>query len=449
MKKRSNLPRGMNDRHAQEWYGYRRLQEDWHQITHLYGYQTVKISPVGFADTFTYQNNASLRRIYQFHDQKNRLLALNSDSIPAMLRIYLSGNKCTVRNSFFCDIFRYARQPLRHFYFLGITEVFSSVDHAHELDVQICKRMLSISCDFLENKAPAFVSVNNIKFWKEFFSFFIPDNEHRIFLHKRLAKLSGLAAYTLLLDEFTDPSLKSFLALLYTQTSSCAAYKRIRYTLLGKCSHLIYLLDDIFQLSILFSGRKGITVQPDLFNFHAFEFHDGLMYEIVDSTKKIRFGDGGVYHQYASEFVGEKTLLYSSVIVPHRLLNNFKIYEAESTADVMICLEKGLLNHPVAEHLLQALRDKKIRVYDVLFSRPKSHYLELKRLSIPYLVFIRQKDIENNAIKVYSSNRGSLQSFNFLDLSKFLKSTVKNSQCQINWHTTSSSIFSGSIAGEE
>lgn len=70
------------------------------------------------------------------------------------------------RYSFFCDIFRYSRQPLRHFHFLGVTEVHQKSARFHQADVHACKRMLSISRELLAGKAKACIGVNNIRFWK-------------------------------------------------------------------------------------------------------------------------------------------------------------------------------------------------------------------------------------------------------------------------------------------
>ncbi|RJL48227.1 ATP phosphoribosyltransferase regulatory subunit [Pectobacterium carotovorum] len=421
MSKRFNLPRGMSDRGKNEWSFFLKLQQEWHAISSRYGFLPVALSPVGFEETFTWENNASSQRIYQFNDQKQRSLALNADSTPSMLRMYATDKKMHGRYSFFCDIFRYSRQPLRHFHFLGVTEVHQKSARFHQTDVHACKRMLSISRELLSGKAKACIGINNIRFWKALIIAAPDKKSESAEIFKNLARLSGNEALDYLAGQLTDERSLWLLTLLSGNLLSSADYQPVRCKISELFSEQVHLLDEIFILTDYFQTTVEFSVYADLFNFHAFEFHDGLMYEILDASRTVRFGDGGVYHQYASDFMEENTALYSSVIVPHRLKKVSADEQEVSAADVMLCLDSELISQEQTDELLQMLRDNNIRVYDVTFSNAKFHYQERERLSIPCLVFIGRHDLERGTAKVFSHRDDNLQTVDYSKLLDYLK----------------------------
>lgn len=426
MSKRFNLPRGMSDRGKNEWSFFLKLQQEWHTISSRYGFLPVALSPVGFEETFTWENNASSQRIYQFNDQKQRSLALNADSTPSMLRMYASDKKMHGRYSFFCDIFRYSRQPLRHFYFLGVTEVHQKSVRFHQTDIHACKRMLSISRELLAGKAKACIGINNIRFWKELIIAAPDKKSESSDVFKNLARLSANEALDYLTEQLTDERSLLLLSLLSGNLLSSADYQSVRCKISELFSELVHLLDEIFILTDYFQTAEDFSVYADLFNFHAFEFHDGLMYEILDASRTVRFGDGGAYHQYASDFMEENTVLYSSVIVPHRLKKVSSEEQKVSAADVMLCLDSELVSQGLADEFLQMLRDNNIRVYDVTFSNAKFHYQERERLSIPCLMFIGRHDLERGTAKVFSHRDDNLQTVDYSNLLDYLKINLRS-----------------------
>jgi histidyl-tRNA synthetase len=424
MSKRFNLPRGMRDRGKNEWSFFLKLQQEWHAISSRYGFLPVALSPVGFEETFTWENNASSQRIYQFNDQKQRSLALNADSTPSMLRMYTTDKKAHGRYSFFCDIFRYSRQPLRHFHFLGVTEVHQKSARVNQADVHVCKRMLSISRELLSGKAKACIGVNNIRFWKAFI-IAAPDKKSEsaeIFIN--LARLSDNEALDYLAGQLTDERSLWLLTLLSGDLLSSADYQAVRCKISELFPDQVHLLDEVFILTDYFQTAAEFSVYADLFNFHAFEFHDGLMYEILDASRTVRFGDGGVYHRYASDFMQENTALYSSVIVPHRLKKACADEQKISAADVMLCLDSELISQGKADEFLQMLRDNSIRVYDVTFSNARFHYQEIERLSIPWLIFIGPHELERGTAKVFSRRENNIQMVDCANLVNYFRINV-------------------------
>ncbi|MGD8165323.1 ATP phosphoribosyltransferase regulatory subunit [Pantoea sp. FN0307] len=421
MSNRFNLPRGMCDRGKDEWSFFLKLQQEWHAISNRYGFLPVAPSPVGFEETFTWENNASSQRIYQFNDLKHRSLALNADSTPSMLRMYTTDKKAHSRYSFFCDIFRYSRQPLRHFHFLGVTEVHQKSARFHQADVHACKRMLSISRELLVGKAKACTGVNNIRFWKAFINAAPDKKSESAEIFKNLARLSGKEALDYLAGQLTDEQSLWLLTLLSGNLLSSVDYQPVRCKISELFPDQVHLLDEVFILTDYFQTAAEFSVYADLFNFHAFEFHDGLMYEILDASRTVRFGDGGVYHQYASDFMQEKTSLYSSVIVPHRLKKVTADEQDISAADVMLCLDGELISHGEVDAFLKMLRDNNIRVYDVPFSKARFHYQERERLSIPWLIFIGRHDLERGTAKVFSRREDNLQTVDLANLLDFFR----------------------------
>jgi hypothetical protein len=122
------LPSGFKDRDYHWLIREQHILSAFYQTARQFGFDALKLSPVGFADTFAYASNTVGDKAFEFFDKRKRKLMLSPDSNGGLMRWYTSTN--TARRptwtAFVAPAFRYRRMSgsaTRHFTQIGFAVV--------------------------------------------------------------------------------------------------------------------------------------------------------------------------------------------------------------------------------------------------------------------------------------------------------------------------------------
>lgn len=313
------LPRGIDALGPEAAAVHRELEADWIRHASLFGHRAVHVPPVGFADTFTHGHEAAGDRTYVFPDRAGRALALVSDSGAAVLRLALESPGVEQRLSFNCPIFRYWRRPHRYLHHLGATTYVpqrpGSDGAAHRVEEQL--RMIA---SFLAPRVPAIVRVTDLGIRRALFA--------------PLSAALGVPLTRLVQDhEGMDPADRA------ARLDAAGVGGEVRAALeaidavgprgaddseLDAVAAVLppELRDRLGRARALARAgavSRGPIVRVDLGNVHGVEFHDGLAYEVVHESGA-RLGDGGDFGAYAARFAGQDVGMFSTVLVPQRIV---------------------------------------------------------------------------------------------------------------------------------
>lgn len=124
----NRLPRGFKDRDYQWLAREQHILSTFYTTARQLGFDALKLSPVGFADTFVYASRAVGDKAFEFFDKRNRKLMLSPDSTGGLMRWYTSTR--TARQptwtAFVAPAFRYRHMSgdaTRHFTQIGFAVV--------------------------------------------------------------------------------------------------------------------------------------------------------------------------------------------------------------------------------------------------------------------------------------------------------------------------------------
>lgn len=384
-----DLPRGFHDYDPGTAAAYESLRRDWFNTCALAGFQQVEVPPVGFLDTFTHGHHAAGNRLYPFTDHRGRELALVSDSLPTLLRFARHRRLNAQRLSYCCPVFRYVRRPRRYFHHLGLMEVIAgSADIA--VQYRAVERLAQIMATFLTRRLPVRFTVADPGLWRDLIdaptasASTLLDAIRRCPVEQRpaLVRSAGCTSTMLRFAEVLarDPALVSGDAADVLASSTQTVRDRV-----ARAHGLVALI-----------RQNGAESELNLGSLHASEFHDGPAFQI-HPTRGRQLGDGGSYGTFTTAFLGTTTSAFSAIIGLERLADLAGQGMESAAADVAIIAHETAATIAHADALTALLRDRQIRVWDLIRTkRLDRHLRDLSAVGVPFVVVIGDEELTSD-----------------------------------------------------
>jgi histidyl-tRNA synthetase len=296
-------PRGFHDRSGIDVDLEDRAVSLFARRAALIGCRPLKTAPLGFRQLYEHARGDFSGKTYLFEDRSRREVMLCPDSTSAIIRWYAERKLFEPERVFFrSPVFRYRRQPNRHFTQIGIAffnEPSNAANVENESVLLLARSAIRLFTEDFGIQVR--LKVTDLGVWHKALMQAGFDPQQRLTVLSKLRNVEvsqRLEALNQFLDGRTMPATLLHLASLDEETLRTASSVGDDLT-----SHA-----QRFGQSVVSGLNCSFTLAFD--DLHASELQDGISFSLIDNNGD-RCCDGGCYSHYANQFDARLTSLQS------------------------------------------------------------------------------------------------------------------------------------------
>ncbi len=345
MEQKLHTPEGVRDIYHSECRKKLAVQERFHNVLHLYGYQDIQTPTFEYFDVFRKEvGTISTRELYKFFDREGNTLVLRPDITPSVARAAAT-------------LFESEEQPLRLCYvgntFINHSSYQGRLGENTQLGAELIgedsteadAEMIAMVVDGLKKVGlkDFQVSIGHVDFLKSLMSATGLEDEKKEELYTLITNRNFFGVDEILDDEKVDPSVRRAFGALPELMGGIEVLKQAaEITSSDRARLAIARLLEIYKLLTVYGVEKHITFDMSMSGNYG--YYTGIIFRAYTYGTGDAIARGGRYDHLLEKFGKQTPSIGFAVIIDELMnaLNRQKIPVKTSQLHLIVYTEKTL-----------------------------------------------------------------------------------------------------------